>query len=486
MQYVDYENIAVSVLRTTPEKIDPKTLQPLLSRGNDNVTHTVTYFLNTITMQLREGVSWTTEVPQAVQTQGQLCPEQRRMPQFGSVLTETLVAVVLFVKMPFNVILYGVYIFDQWKKNDETGRCPMITRGHSALLTGCEANALTLKPFFNSVERIGQLIFRTLSYVGRLFGKGPLQTFINGVKIFAENTDNPVSTQIVGAKMLRGVSNVPMTKYMQDLANSALRMPSYMRMFVATASTMVWAEFLYEFTINFIHRTVRASFTGNKSPEGVFYSTMYDFAQDFDKLVTSSMYKSCTGLSLMFGYTNPWANIVRNQCDSWASIPNGILTFLNVFLVDIPTAKCICKDSQGSNFARYATDKCFANAPDQIKPTIRAMIDIAQNQQENLKVTAACDLIIKYTTTRMEQSMQPFFDKQYKSAENMGSALDYLLRIGTQKNAAEDLCTNYQTNPFVVAIIPEPVDYFRICGKTSLCRSRYFPPKFHSAKKSPN
>lgn len=63
MQYIDYENIAVSVLRSTPEMIDPWTLQPK-DPANDNVTHTVTYFLSTVTMQIREGKAWQTEVPQ--------------------------------------------------------------------------------------------------------------------------------------------------------------------------------------------------------------------------------------------------------------------------------------------------------------------------------------------------------------------------------------------------------------------------------------
>lgn len=35
-----------------------------------------------------------------------------------------------------------------------------------------------------------------------------------------------------------------------------------------------------------------------------------------------------------------------------------------------------------------------------------------------------------------------------------------------------DECTNFQTNPYVVAIVPEPVDYFRACGLTSVCRAR--------------
>ena len=114
MEYVDAENIAVSVLRVSLAHVDPDTMQPhsdeYIARVADDLAafdnrssslsaeearqieeervrrrastaRTVTYFLNTVTMQVREGVAWATEVPQAVQSQGQLCPEQRRMPQ---------------------------------------------------------------------------------------------------------------------------------------------------------------------------------------------------------------------------------------------------------------------------------------------------------------------------------------------------------------------------------------------------------------------
>jgi len=86
----------------------------------------------------------------------------------------------------------------------------------------------------------------------------------------------------------------------------------------------------------------------------------------------------------------------------------------------------------------------------------------------------ACQAIVAFTQDKIMKSMNPFFDNQYLAAENIGSALDYLIRIGTANSAdaENDLCTNYQTNPFVVAIVPEPVDYFRACGQTSLCRSR--------------
>lgn len=369
MQYIDTENIAISVLRTTPQMINPRTMQPFTDRaGVDTVSRTVTYFLNTITMQIRENRAWSTEVPQAVHTQGQLCPAQRSMPQVGSMITETIVAGIMFVRMPLNVVLNGVYIFPQWTK-ERGEECPLITRGHTLLLTACGSQALSLKPFFDSARRASQLLFRSISIVARTFeglpGSSSPRTFINGVKMYAENQVNPLSAGILGAGILKGF-RLPLGRTASGLFSGAMRMPGYMRLFVLFGSPMSMANFLYHFVVDLIYRIVRASFTGVK-PEAVFYATMYDFQQDFDETVMSTAHRACTGLSLAFGYTNPWALFIRHQCDAWASVPSGMQRFLNVFLVDIPTAKCICKDAQGNNFARYATDNCFKNAPDQVR-----------------------------------------------------------------------------------------------------------------------
>ncbi len=133
MDYIDTENVAISVLRSHPRMINPRTLKSI-NPDDDNITHTVTYFLNTVTMQVRENVAWSSEVPQAMFTQGQLCPAQRRLPDFGSMVSELLVAGIHFIKMPFNIILNGVYIFNRWTQ-PRGDQCPPITRGHSQLQT---------------------------------------------------------------------------------------------------------------------------------------------------------------------------------------------------------------------------------------------------------------------------------------------------------------------------------------------------------------
>lgn len=443
MEYIDVENIAVSVLRTKPSLINPRTLQP--NSKDDNFTHTVTYFLNAVTMQLREGTAWASEVPQAAFTQGQLCPNQRRMPPFGSMVAQLVSAGIYFIRMPFNVILNGVYIFNRWtqERGDE---CPLITRGHSQLLTGCGSNALSLKDFFHAAEMANQLLFRSISIVARAFqgrpGSAMPITFINGVKMFGENTMDPLINEIVGGVLFKDAFKIPVGDTSIDLFATSFRMPAWMRFFKTIWSPMAWADFLYHFVVDLIYRVVRAVFTPGLTasrPEAIFYLTMYDFKQQFDQIVAASSYRACAGVSLAFGYTNPWARVIRTQCDAWASVPSGMLQFLNVFLVDIPAAKCLCKDAQGSNFVRYARDQCLPIAPGPMRPTILAMIDA-----QDMDINNACNLVVRHTISRMESSFQTFFDNQYECSANIGSSLDYLRRIGTQRNPGDDECSNFQ------------------------------------------
>lgn len=138
--------------------------------------------------------------------------------------------------------------------------------------------------------------------------------------------------------------------------------------------------------------------------------------------------------------------------------------------MDVPIAKCICKDSQGYNFQSYVLNTCLPKAPAQSRATILTLLDDSVTKD----TVTVCNAIVEFTQTKVMRSMNPFFEYQYLAAEQIGSALDYLIRIGTETASIlqSDLCTNYQTNPFVVAIIPEPVDYFRACGQTSLCKAR--------------
>ena len=47
----------------------------------------------------------------------------------------------------------------------------------------------------------------------------------------------------------------------------------------------------------------------------------------------------------------------------------------------------------------------------------------------------------------------------------MGNVLDWLVHLNYEGD-----CNNFAGSPYVLALIPQPVDYFRVCGKTDACR----------------
>lgn len=56
----------------------------------------------------------------------------------------------------------------------------------------------------------------------------------------------------------------------------------------------------------------------------------------------------------MLGYSNPWATLLRKQCEASPVAIQGLYDLVLSLLVDVPFAKCMCVDAaeKGSNFQR--------------------------------------------------------------------------------------------------------------------------------------
>jgi hypothetical protein len=489
MQYIDPENVAVSVLRSAPRHIHPRTLQPLVP--NDGVTRTVTYFLNTNTMQIREGVSWKTEVPQLLMTQGWLCPALRRMPQVGSIMTELAASLVLFVRTPFQLVLNSAYLFARYQSGS-LDRCPLASRGHSAVRDGCGVAPFSLKDFFDSAQRVNHLLFRTLGLVAHALeqeqriGKKAV-TFINGIKIAAENLFNPLLSRTPQGSL----SEMLALNSVEQLGQAAVSAAQRYRLVPLTAGSLHIADFVYHLVVDVVYNTLQRKAARKMQTEGTsndpsmfkslqltaqdaggaLVEAVYENEQDYYELVTMHLLQACTGLSLALGYTNPYAVVLRHSCNAFALAPSRVYSLANMVLVDIPTAKCMCKDSVGRNFATYVLNECYNDAPESLRPAILATV------QQHRSSTEVCKNFVADVSSAMQESLQPFFDELILASDGIAESVDFLLRVGGRavgENLLET-CSNFQTNPLVVAIIPEPVDYFRPCAYTKICRTRCRP-----------
>jgi hypothetical protein len=355
MDYINTENIAIQVVRARLADTNPQTLEPT------NFS-TATYFLNTVTMQIREDRAWNTLVPQAiVATQGQLCPALRRMPQLGSLATELAVAGVHFLRMPFNLILNGIYIFERWSDSSSvvatssTSLCPLVTRGHSAVLQACGSNALSLKDFFASMTRVNNILFGILALISRAMTgfayASNVRTFLNGIKMFGMYQTNPMVSAVTGGKLTGSVlGNSPLHASALNVLTTTLHVPAYLQAFKLGVANMAMADFVWHFVVELVYRIVRAEKGRQMSAEAVFWQTMYDMKEDMDQIITKSLMQSCAGLSLTFGYTNPWAQFARFQCNAMSTVFSNIVEFLNVFMVSFVLKKCFYSMPNMSNF----------------------------------------------------------------------------------------------------------------------------------------
>jgi hypothetical protein len=204
-----------------------------------------------------------------------------------------------------------------------------------------------------------------------------------------------------------------------------------------SANPLRMAQFSYNLVASIVTSIIPLSIRLTKNPRdmdasrqmlAMFTNKMYQARDAYYASITLGMVQGCNGVSLMLGYTNPWAVMLRKQCESTPIAVQGVYDLLMSILVDIPFAKCMCVDaaSHGAGFARYALDNCYYFAPTHMKPVVLALIENARTGSPS-SVRESCIAMVDYAKEGLTTSMQPWFDAQFKSTQAMASSIDYLL-----------------------------------------------------------
>jgi hypothetical protein len=155
---------------------------------------------------------------------------------------------------------------------------------------------------------------------------------------------------------------------------------------------------------------------------------MYQAREAYYASITLGMVQGCNGVALMMGYTNPWAILIRKQCEATPVAVQGAYDLALSLMVDVPFAKCICVDaaSKGANFQRYAMDNCYYFAPTHLKPTVLGLIENAASGSAE-SVRESCIAMVQFAKDGMTNSMKPWFDAQFQSTQALASSVDYIL-----------------------------------------------------------
>ena len=465
LEYINEANIAVTVRHTS---VDATVLEYR------------TYWLNVHTMLLGQQ-PWVDEKASTALSAYTLCPSMQILPDLGSLSAEVLVAAVLLLKMPIDLVTYMPGIGQLWS----TGMiCPLQARGHS-VLENCGSNAFSLDDFFNALEAATNNFWSSLSLLSLAVGTATpdnmasqfVQNFLNGLARYGAGSIDLWSLRF---KVLDVMKTGPIT-VIQSLPTTvfaSMQSGKWMEgLYKVTGNGLAWARFGYTCIVKIVVTIVQNALLNKPvSPERawrIVVNTLDEMRGVYGATVEASVQQSCAGMALMFGLTNPWAVLLYNQCLAFKTmLSSGVDLMLAVFNV-APLTQCMCSGSGGKVFGDYAILNCVPQASTSMRPTLVQMVQSLRSGpalgSDAPLPTQLCQNMLAFTKKSMVNSVQPWFDAQFASMDALGSSLDFVLRWLDPKAG---VCLNYDEDPDVVVIMPFPADYFQACASTSLCKAK--------------
>jgi hypothetical protein len=407
-----------------------------------------TLFMHPDTMEFQETM-W---VPISTVSTGRLCPNQRRVPQFGSLWASAVNALVLLVRLPVVVIVASPKLVDLL-----AGPCYLDSKSHG-LLMNCGAEIFSLEEFFTAAYECNGHFWRILSILADKLDPGLPQTFLNGVAMTGENSGASAFMPGVIGSITKVANNDPMGAAMQmrDSFSANSRMGMIGIFFKAFMNPIAGAHWMYRMASRIVVQAIQAS-RAKRSIASVFWNVVSEGVHDYNTLVVIRMINTCGGLSIMAGYATPWGKVTYHYCVGGVRMTVNTFRLLTVFTVDMPLMACVCKDSVGHP-AGWIISHC--EAPDRSKAMLRRLAD-AESQ---------CSTLVENMSSDLHSAFDETFSELYAGARYVGSSLDYLITVLNPDDAGQ--CDNYESSPYVSVIIPNPVDYFRVCAKTEVCAVR--------------
>ena len=481
LEYLNEDNIAVTVQSSHVREYNTLTL-----RFSGPRTQTTTYWLNPASMGLRRTI-WQTAVPSS--NFAVLCPSLQRLPRVGSFAIELVNSVVFLIKTLLSAVLYTPGMVPVWRAG---GTCPPVggAAKYHSVLGGCGSGLYSLDDFFDSVDDSAAIFWHSLSLIGKLIAStssGVVEKVTEPLTRVMDGTSQYGTAMIDMWSARAGVltlTRVPIKEQvdslwasMQPAAEGGTRQQG---LSYGSSALSGWSRFSYKalstITLNVVKRaldTTGGAGTGDElTASKVFqliWKDMYDLKDEFEATITNKNRMGCAGLRLIFGSDNPWANLVYHQCAAITELTGDLMMGLglNMFVL-IPMAKCVCKDSRGSDVGTYVVEVCAPSMPVSLLPTLFTIANEARVLQQTAGFTdLQCEAVLKHVRGEISGSLDSWFDHQHLALQALGSAVDYATASFDSKAGK---CMDYKDDPHVVVMVPQPVDYFQRCAGTSLCK----------------
>jgi hypothetical protein len=360
---------------------------------------------------------------------------------------------ILAFRLPIVIVVSAPVMLDLL-----TGPCYLDSKSHS-LLMNCGQEIFSLEEFFKSAYTCNGHFWRILAKAANFIAPGFAQTFINGMAAVGENSGASAFMPGLIGEFSKMSANNPAEGLdgAQDMVAGGSRFGP-MGLFMKTAmNPIAGAHWIWRMASRIIVQCIQAT-QEQRSVGSVFWNVLYEGRVDYKELVATRMFNTCGGMALMAGYFTPMGNMILHYCFAGVKSTTATLDLVSVFMVDLPVIVCICKQTVGENPASWIVHHC--EAPDGLKPRLRRIMDSPD----------ACAAMMATTNANLTGVFDDVFGELFTGTSSVGSILDSFVAAVDPEKAGQ--CDNFETNPYVVTLIPEPADYWRVCGTTDFCKLR--------------
>jgi hypothetical protein len=489
LEYIDPANVLVSVLRTTPANYDWRAGAAF----DDALARVVFYYLHpnvhtcteisesrtdlifTCWRELSEGRFPRDDASESKVALGTICPAARRFPSFGIMAAELAVAAVETLRLGLDgVLTIPAALHTDGDLSGVFAPRMNLPTFHSMLDSSGTA-LLNPDAVLESLEKVAMYGVQVIIRIGEMVqkdGEEFIGTVVLGTARVVQHTGGVAALRgsllshwnalkdAPTSKVLEGVqANVPgMTKSsaMQTMARTVSSLTSTLRLNAKLLQRMI-LKVLRSRSARLQMRT--------------FSALMTEASEDVRRGWLDVVRTQCHGLATLVGSTNPPALVLRESCLSVPDAMQGTLEVLNVLTVDYPGMSCACTMTEAREVATVIRDTCLQRElPVQQRVLLKQIARGALSEAANSPSDPAnmCFLSMDAANYRLEHAFDPLFMRTEAVAKHLAESLDYLSSFWD--SAAGD-CSNTES-PYVVTLVPEPVDYFLLCSDTATCRAR--------------
>jgi hypothetical protein len=212
----------------------------------------------------------------------------------------------------------------------------------------------------------------------------------------------------------------------------------------------------------------------------IMSSTLVDARGLIESTFLDVMRSQCHGLGIAVGWEGAMVQAVFHSCMVLPDTLEGCLAAFIVLVSDYPAVACVCKQGQGE---RKRFQSGLEQAAEQATELSRmclthdnAVAEHAWVQDMVFRIAPedlndACDAAMDGANVRLRNAFDKALRRVYMVALNAGQAADSALAMLTGDTVA---CDAFDVSPYVLSIVPEPIDYFMHCSDTADCRTRCF------------